>query len=973
MKKILLSFLTAILIACASAFCFTACATSGESNGSEPSTPTPTPPPSAETYSITFYDENGSIYTTTSVEKESTPSCNYQKNDDSDYSYEFLGWSDSIGGEILESLPKATENAKYYAIVAKTGKPSSVYISEDSNNYYTIIATATRALKSYYQIYEDSFTQEQKELLDKFYEISLYNLNFCVGNTGGMYEMLRETAIKIYGDFTVAVKEIKEVYTNSLAVKKQLERTLYFIREYIRPIVGYNEENTFYNNAINALSSTNSVSELKSTFLSLVNQLKTDYIDMINQKISDRFNELKKDFSSEIFYIKKSALSAIESETSKNSLELAYNTALENITPINSLEELNTKSDVIYQAFSNLIQEKYLEQIAAWKTSALNKLVTIKNGLVAKISDETLKASVNTFFDNQISSLNQLSTTHIGLAKYSIQSIISDSEEFVVTTLASELTILKNKAISELNTILNANINKLPSETLKTSLRNYVTEQIALINAVNSLDDISTTATQVKTNTQSYIKQLLAQAVSGVKETVKNLSNNLISALSYTPYSLLPASMKPGANTVDASKVNFDASSSFVSVSNIPYGGYGKQWNMVTESIDNANVFVKYLDKGAAAISSVISFINEYYSSAETTEINFNVEKPYFNLSVNYSGSVLIIFVELKTAINIPLIGNVSPSISMKLDTASGTRDVKVYVSETNVTRFLISENSFEAGTTIGLTKGSRTSYITIEKTRENVTGHVYEYYTAVGKDMKYSCADFYVENGYVSVVGTKADGMALLDGYINELYTVADGKLLGYEIMETKTIAKVTAQYNTLWFNLSDISGINSIKIFEVSDDNPHPTSTRSTYHVYLNGSDTIFSPTYNKKLGVKTSRKYDIELRTQYFYTTDESGNVIEHEVFVPMMFIQEGDNFNSYSSDVKKDNGITSSVTLNSTYLDKILNDYDNLIPAFIENKQNIPKEDIVSFINAEIVTTTSSEDKYDNELPDIEWPL
>ena len=42
--------------------------------------------------------------------------------------------------------------------------------------------------------------------------------------------------------------------------------------------------------------------------------------------------------------------------------------------------------------------------------------------------------------------------------------------------------------------------------------------------------------------------------------------------------------------------------------------------------------------------------------------------------------------------------------------------------------------------------------------------------------------------------------------------------------------------------------------------------------------------------------------------------------------MMFIQEGDNFNSFENDIKKDNKISASVQLSKIYLNKILDDYD-----------------------------------------------
>ena len=66
--------------------------------------------------------------------------------------------------------------------------------------------------------------------------------------------------------------------------------------------------------------------------------------------------------------------------------------------------------------------------------------------------------------------------------------------------------------------------------------------------------------------------------------------------------------------------------------------------------------------------------------------------------------------------------------------------------------------------------------------------------------------------------------------------------------------------------------------------------------------------------------------------------------------MMFIQEGDNFNSFTSDIKKDNSIDASVSLTKAYLDKILDDYDTLIDIFIQNKDNMSSEAIIAYLES-----------------------
>jgi len=65
--------------------------------------------------------------------------------------------------------------------------------------------------------------------------------------------------------------------------------------------------------------------------------------------------------------------------------------------------------------------------------------------------------------------------------------------------------------------------------------------------------------------------------------------------------------------------------------------------------------------------------------------------------------------------------------------------------------------------------------------------------------------------------------------------------------------------------------------------------------------------------------------------------------------MFFIQEGDNFNSFTTDFSKDNKMTVSVSLSSTYLNKILSDYDTLIDVFKTNKENMNSEQIIAYLS------------------------
>ena len=252
-----------------------------------------------------------------------------------------------------------------------------------------------------------------------------------------------------------------------------------------------------------------------------------------------------------------------------------------------------------------------------------------------------------------------------------------------------------------------------------------------------------------------------------------------------------------------------------------------------------------------------------------------------------------------------------------------------------NTLKFVLAPSSYTFGLEYGISSVSRKAYFSIAKDEsDNVEGHIYEFVQYKDKELVASCADFYITEDYTSVVGNKASGIPGFDGYINELYLTSQGKLLGYEVQETIS----ALVYNTLWFNLNDISGINYVK---------HDSK------FFVNNSEISFA---TKKFGGFTlknqSRRFDIEERYQYFYGVQDE-KVVEFETSIPMMFVQE-EKLSEFSSDVTEVNSYLSvSMNLSNTYLTKIQTDYVNLIPIFKVNKDLIDADAIVDFIGEPFV--------------------
>ena len=438
---------------------------------------------------------------------------------------------------------------------------------------------------------------------------------------------------------------------------------------------------------------------------------------------------------------------------------------------------------------------------------------------------------------------------------------------------------------------------------------------------------------------------------------IKAYLKTLMDAVGHDPYSYIPDTMEPtnSDNHVTASSINYDFTE-FNNVSAIKYGGFGEQWHMVIENIQESERFYSALSLGEAAINASVALFNNYLDSNPGDTATHTLKETAYTAKLDFSNNVLSYTIQYKTNLNIPLFGEVLPQIDMTYNIATLEKAVRIQLSENNAMRYVVTDNSYVFGLEYGLSAVSRKAYLQINRLQDkSVQGHIYEYVQYKDKDLVPACADFYINDEYTSVVGNKASGMPGFTGYINELYKTSEGKLLGYEVRETFTKWGVTATYHTLWFNLNNISGITNVKAIK-NNETTFGLGANNNHDIYLNNSASIFEPTYNTKLVVKTSRKYDVEMRKQYFYGYNE-GQFTEYEVQLPMMFIQADHdgytNFSDFPSDIQSKSGITASVNLSSTYLAKIQNDYATLVDIFIAHKDSVTGEAIANYIGSAIV--------------------
>jgi len=420
---------------------------------------------------------------------------------------------------------------------------------------------------------------------------------------------------------------------------------------------------------------------------------------------------------------------------------------------------------------------------------------------------------------------------------------------------------------------------------------------------------------------------------------IVELLKTLLGSFKLDPYSYIPDTMKPSysGKLISQTDVVSDYSNN-VNISSIPSAGFGEQWDMINENIEQSELFFNVLSVIEGISTTSISIFSNYFDENPADTAHHSFTSGIYSVTINYTEPVLSYVVDYTATF--PALGQQSVQIALVMDSQTGVKTVRVQLGDANALIYTLGENYYEFAVKY---LGVRRAYFLIRENNGAVDGHIYEFLTAGGVETS-SAADFYITDKYVSAVGNKASGITGFTGYISELYDVSNGKLIGYEVQET--LSALT--YNTLWLDLASVSGINSIKYL--------PKTDTTEAKIFVNGSNEEWTA---KKVGGLSgkmlSRRFDIEFRTQYFYSYDsENDKYVKIKASVPMFFVQE-ENYETLAADVNSENGINVSVSLESSDLQKLMNDYDTLIEVFITNKEEVTVDGILELIGSKIIFT------------------
>ena len=422
---------------------------------------------------------------------------------------------------------------------------------------------------------------------------------------------------------------------------------------------------------------------------------------------------------------------------------------------------------------------------------------------------------------------------------------------------------------------------------------------------------------------------------------IKSLLSTLLNGYKLNPYDYIPETMRfdYSANLVNPTDIVFDYSD-FVNISDITYG-FGEQWYMVLGNLQQSALFFNVLSVVESISAISVTAFNNYFDKNPADTAHYEFENGIYNIAIKFDGDVLYYVVDYTA--NIPVLGEVTAQIAMTMIAETGEKSVRIQLGDANVLAYTVRENSYEFAIKY---LGVRRAMFSIARDDSgNISGKIYEYLTVSSIDIA-SAAEFYISEDYVTVIGNKADGLVGFSNTICEVYDVNDGKMLGYEVNETVEKLGITVNFDTLWFNLKDVEGIDSIKYIAASQ------NTDSKF--YVNGLSAEWK---NKTVGgfstASFSRRFDIEFRTQYVTSYDPvTQEYTVHMIQVPMIFVQEG-YYDSLSDDIKSVNrNVNAEITVSNQDIEQLMNDYADLVPIFIENKDLFTVDMILEYIGEKI---------------------
>lgn len=785
--------------------------------------------------------------------------------------------------------------------------------------------------------------------------------------------------LRVREDTTEKIKEIVLEKLNELktAIKHEIDEKIKTAIDLIEDDSFRAELTAFYTEESAKIDAVSDLASAKTTFA----EIGVDTETFVREKLDTWLAAFKAKVKTEADEKIKAAITLIEDEALRTKLSGFYAEEAAKMDAVTDVASAKTTAKEIVADTEAFIKETSAEYLRALRTKIKTEIDGKINTLLAKIEDESLRTELTSFYAKESAKIDAISD--LQSAKMTAEEIKSDTEAFLKTLAKKQIDKYKTAAKTELDRLYGENVSKIENEEIRATLQETYNNAIAELNKVNSIDTAKTASAKILDDFrdaaakilktvireiadkykdevtviyQNATKPLSAQAktllknvydractdltaaesVEDVERAVENFKTDaktyIVAALDAIvaklgsvpdPWSFLPSSLGVANMVVNAE--NIPDYTDFVAVSKLPRNYIGKQLNAVYTVLNKMTVALEYVNKVYATFGTVGTVYNTLFDNAEGQNLVLNVGD--FTLT--------LILTEKEYSVSAE-IGSVSLLIYADLENEN--YGAKIQLTETTILKYTVSGSEFVMALDV---QDMLVAQVRFVRTGSEVTGYIYETLVAKDKTLTSTSALLTVKDGFTTIVGNKGDFLPTSNGINCEVYENKTGRFVGSEVYEEISDGKF---YDTLWYNLWDIAGINSIKKQDKQNGSNADT-------IWINGAtDTI----HTKIVGLTNpSRRFDIEFKTVYAFVYNKETKEYESVTFeIPMMFIQEGC-VDTFAADFEDRNSKsvesgTVSLLVTEAVSTQIRYGYHTLVETYKVIKTSVTYQSIIDYL-------------------------
>lgn len=426
-------------------------------------------------------------------------------------------------------------------------------------------------------------------------------------------------------------------------------------------------------------------------------------------------------------------------------------------------------------------------------------------------------------------------------------------------------------------------------------------------------------------NTKTLYANLEIYSVAGIaKQTLDKIMDRP------DPWEFMPQAFAK-ENIATNGNVELDYAN-FVNVNNINRKYMGKQMYVLWEGVEGMDSILSKFDVVYAVGETIATVYQSFINNNPSDYAEWTDEVAGFKVKIVLDGDQSTM-----------LIGNSAFSIELYADSRTNINKGRIEISNGAKLTYEMQDNYLKFNVALTIQGVLVMKQVEFVRNDGVVAGYLYEYTGLESVALKTS-AVIKFNDTYTIVMSTKRESDDLLVVAYEEVYSSTTGQFLGARVIESIK----TDEYDTYWLNIFDVSGIANVKAVE--NENLISLPNKNKHDVYINGSSDKFEPEYNKKLMVKTSRHFDIEMKDIYYVQAITNGEQTEYQIVstqVPMMFVQS-ENVNDFSNEAyeNNENAFSYSPTLPSTNINVTNNNFDSLKTLLDVVKETLTYSELVN---------------------------